>query len=380
MIGTSKALFASLAPAPGSKITETFMQMSAAQLLAPALALTVSAMIAWQPAGTAPAAVTPPAGAKPEGKPAEKGPEQKAEKPAEREPSAKGSMFDGEAAEVAAGFNFTEGPCYVRSGKFAGHFVFSDIPNAKIHKVKLDEKGKGTPELLRDKSGRANGNIIDLQGRLLTAESDGRITRTDILNNPEAKVETLTADFEGNRFNSPNDLAVGAAGDVYFTDPAYFAEKANRKLDFEGVFRIVAADPAKPDAARKVVVVSREYKRPNGCCLSADGSKLYVADAGTGELFVHEVKADGSTGPRVLFADTKGARGRGVVDGIRTDKAGNVYTTGPGGIWCFSPKGEWLDRLAVPMVSNFAFGGADGKTLLLTSGDKVMTARTKNPG
>ncbi len=359
------------------------MQMSAAHLLAPALFLTVSVMSAGQPAGTAPAApapIAPPAGAKPEGKPAEKMPETKADKPAEREPSAKGSMFDGEAAEVAAGFNFTEGPCYVSGGKLAGHFVFSDIPNAKIHKVKLDEKGKGTPELLRDDSGRANGNIIDLQGKLLSAESDGRITRTDILNDPQAKVEILAAEFEGSRFNSPNDLCIGAAGDVYFTDPAYFADKATRKLDFEGVFRIVAGEASKSDAARKVVVVSREYKRPNGCCLSPDGRKLYVADAGTGELYVHEVKADGSTGPRMLFADTKGARGRGGVDGLRTDKAGNVYTTGPGGIWCFSPKGEWLDRLAVPMVSNFAFGGADGKTLLLTSGAKILTARAKNPG
>jgi gluconolactonase len=361
------------------------MQMSAAQLFAPVLILTVSAMIAGQPAGPssvpgASAPTPPPAGAKPEGKPSEKAPEQKADKPAEREPSAKGSMFDGEASEVAAGFNFTEGPCYVSSGKTVGYFVFSDIPNAKIHKVKLDEKGKGTPELLRDNSGRTNGNIIDLQGRLISAESEGRITRTDILNNPEAKVETLASEFEGKHFNSPNDLCVGAAGDVYFTDPAYFIDKADRKLDFEGVFRIVPGDAGKPEAPRKVELVSREYKRPNGCCLSPDGKKLYVADAGTGELFVHEVKADGSTGPRALFADTKGARGRGGVDGLRTDKAGNVYTTGPGGIWAFSPKGEWLDRLAVPMVSNFAFGGPDGKTLLLTSGAKVMTAKAKNPG
>lgn len=326
------------------------------------------------PAAKAPEAVVLPA------QPAAKADEKPDQKQAEREPSARGSMFDGEAIEVASGFKFTEGPCYVKSGKSAGYFIFSDIPNAKIHKVKLDEKGAGKPELLRDNSGRTNGNFIDSAGMLSMAESDGRVTRTALLNDPEAKIEILAFEFEGGRFNGPNDLYVTDKFDIYFTDPTYFIDKAERKLDFEGVFRILPGDPAKPDAARKVEVVSREYNRPNGICLSPDGKKLYVADNGTGELFVHEVKADGSVGPRALFADTKGARGRGGVDGLRTDKAGNVYTTGPGGIWAFSPKGEWLDRLAVPMVSNFAFGGPDGKTLLLTSGAKVMTAKAKNPG
>jgi gluconolactonase len=329
------------------------------------LSILAAALVAAKPGTPAkPATPAAPAAATPGAEPT------KAETPA-RQPSAKGTMFDGEAKELAGGFRFTEGPVYVSSGPLAGYFVFSDIPNSKIHKVKIDKEGKGTPELLREKSGGANGNAVDAKGQLVSCESEGRVTRTDILADSKATPVVLASEFEGSRLNSPNDLCIGANGDIYFTDPAYFAGEA-RKLKFEGVYRLA------PDG--KLTVVSKDYKRPNGICLSPDGKKLYVADAGAGELWVHEVNADGSTGERKPFADFKGVRGRGVPDGLRTDKKGNVYSTGPGGIWCFSPTGEWLDRLSLPSVSNFNFGGPDGTTILTTSGTQIMVGKSKNPG
>lgn len=298
--------------------------------------------------------------------------EPKAEpKKEERAPSAKGTMFLEEVKVVKDGFRFTEGPIYISTGKYAGEFVFSDIPNSVIHRIKLDPAGKHVAETLRTESGAGNGNFVDGQGMLVTCEGEGRVTRGDYLNTADAKAKptVLASEFEGKRLNSPNDLAIGKAGDIYFSDPAYFVPKGERKLEFEGVFRITPAG--------KLELVSKEYTRPNGVCLSPDGKLLYVGDAGAREIWVHEVNSDGSTGPRKLFADVKNVRGGGAVDGLKCDKDGNVYSTGPGGIWCFSSKGEWLDRLAIPGASNFCFGGEDGKTVFITVGSKVATSKVK---
>ena len=314
-----------------------------------------------------------------------------------RKPSAPGSIYAGEAALLAKGFAFTEGPLYIATGRLANHWVFSDIPNGTIHSLTFgNDLAKATdlakPALFLAKTRRANGLAMAADGRLICAESDGSVGAWEPLALPAESssiIPTRTAlveTFASKRFNSPNDLCIGKSGDVYFTDPGYFAPTGvPRPQPCEGVYRIAPVKVGDSTSTAQsgeaiATLISDEYKRPNGICLSPDGKLLYVGDAGTGEVYFHAVSDDGSVGKdRTKLGDIKGvkAAGRGGVDGLKCDSAGNVHVTGPGGIWCFSPKGEWLDRVELPYASNFAFGGPDGKDILITSGKEIWRARLK---
>ena len=317
-----------------------------------------------------------------------------------RQPSAPGTSYAGAASMLTNGFSFTEGPLYIGSGRLAGYWVFSDIPKSNIHAVrfgagidKASSDGKPIAPIaigLLPKTLRANGLALSADGRLIAAESDGSIGVWGPIALPEAKSSivpmrsTLVETFDTKRFNSPNDLCIGAAGDIYFTDPAYFAPQP-RPQPCEGVYHIPGVKTGDTSGTAhssdaKATLISDQYKRPNGICLSPDGKTLYVGDAGTREIYFHAVSDDGSVAKnRTKLADVKGvkAAGRGGVDGLKCDSAGRVHVTGPGGIWCFSAKGEWLDRVELPYASNFAFGGADGKDILVTSGQEIWRARLK---
>jgi len=255
---------------------------------------------------------------------------------------------------------FTEGPAPAADGTL----LFSDI-GSRI--MKYDPASKKV-SVFREPSGKANGLMFDPQGRLVACEGAGpggerRITITG----PNGKVRTLADAYEGKRFNSPNDLAVTTAGDVYFTDPRYVGGEP-RDLDFEAVFLV------KPDG--KVSIATREVEKPNGILVAPDQKTVYVADHNSDPLGAHtllafDVAGDGKLVNKRLLFDF-GPRKRGI-DGMTMDRDGNIYATaGSGdeaGIYVFSPAGEQLAFLPTPGdPTNCVFGiGSQANTLYVTA-------------
>jgi gluconolactonase len=255
---------------------------------------------------------------------------------------------------------FTEGPAPAADGAL----LFSDIGNRIM---KYDPQTKAV-SVFREPSGKANGLMFDPQGRLVACEGAGPGGERRIsLAGPSGKVRTLADAYQGKRFNSPNDLAINAAGDVYFTDPRYVGGEP-RDLDFEGVFLV------KPDG--KVSIATREVEKPNGILVAPDQRTVYVADHNSDPLGAHtllafDVAGDGKLVNKRLLFDF-GPRHRGI-DGMTLDRDGNIYATAGGddeaGIYVFSAAGEPLAFLPTPGdPTNCVFGiGRQAKTLYVTA-------------
>lgn len=295
------------------------------------------------------------------------------EQPKEAPKPAGPAFFSGEFAElVSEGHSFVEGPCWIPT-KEGGFFVFCD--KGKDGGKTLRWNGEGKPEDWRVPSGGAIGTAIDSQGRVYQAETQGRrITRTAVGADGKPGLTEIVADkYQNSKLNATNDLVVKKDGSVYFTDPTFFTAKEDLQMDFCGIYR--AADG-------KVTLLDNTMKAPNGLCFSPDESRLYVTDHSINKVMVFDVKSDGTLENGRSFVEfgkpTPQARGR--ADGIRCDSEGNVYTTGPLGIIVLNPNGERVGALQVLGANNLAFGGEDGKTLLITAGNKVYTVKTTHKG
>lgn len=262
--------------------------------------------------------------------------------------------------QVDGGFQFTEGPFW-----YEGRLVFSDIPANTVYQWTPEE---GTSVFL-EPSGHANGLAVDNEGHLLLAQHDGQVGRLTA----EGEVEPLVQEYEGKRLNSPNDLDVDTDGTIYFTDPPYgVEEEEDRELDFSGVYRLT------PDGT--LTLLTDEFSRPNGICLSPDESKLYVNDSGETIVQVYDVAEDGSIENGRRFAAPE-AEANGTTDGMKVDADGNLYTTGPGGVWVYAPSGELLDRISVSEApTNLAFGGPGNQTLYITARPNVYRVSVDVPG
>jgi len=260
---------------------------------------------------------------------------------------------------VDGGFDFTEGPVW-----YEGRLLFTDIPANRVYQWSSDE---GTSVFL-DPSGHANGLAVDRQGRLLLAQHDGRLARlTD-----EKTLDTLAAEYDGKRLNSPNDLAVSSDGSIYFTDPPYGVDEENRELSYSGVYRL------SPDGS--LTLLDDGLSRPNGICFSPDESQLYVNDSEGTFIRVYNVTDDGALTNGRRFASPE-ADAEGSTDGMKVDERGNLYTTGPGGVWIYAPSGELLDRISVPEApTNLAFGGPEKKTLYITARPNVYRVSVRVAG
>lgn len=257
---------------------------------------------------------------------------------------------------------FTEGPALALDGSI----IFSDIGTTMY---RFDPK-TGKTTVFRAPSGRSNGLMFNQKGELLAAEGANtgggrRISiTTGIDGAKDGTVKTLSDKFDGKRFNSPNDLAIDAKGNVYFTDPRYVGDDP-RDLDYEAVF-IVA-----PDGTTRIA--TRDVQKPNGILVSPDGKTVFVADnnpQGNRHLAAFAVKADGTLGDKKVLHDFGGGRG---IDGMTLDIDGNIYATaGTGdkaGIYVFSPVGKHLAFIATPGdPTNCVFGGGEAAgTLYITS-------------
>lgn len=290
------------------------------------------------------------------------------------------AYFEGEPGLVAEGLGFVEGPCWIKGGGGGGgHFAFCVLKSEGGAVYKLMDQGGAQPEVWFEPSGKAIGLARDPLGRLVLSEVQGRcVTRRTADGEGQAWSRRVLAEkFDGKRLNGPNDVVIAADGSIYFTDPALITKEADLELDFGAVWRIT------PDGQ---LVLGAKMKLPNGLALSPDGRTLYVNEFGEGAVMRLAVGQDGSLGEPVQLADLKYLAAlyqrpvKGGADGLRVDKDGNIYTTGPGGIWVLSGEGKPLARLDVG-ATNLAFGGVDGKTLLITaSGGKVMKVRTKIAG
>lgn len=256
------------------------------------------------------------------------------------------------ADRVGAGFGFTEGPVWR-----GDHLIFSDIPrNRQVRWRPLPEGPEVTT--FRTPTGNSNGLTLDQQGQLLACEHSGRrVGRID----RDGNVTTVVDRFEGKRLNSPNDIVVRRDGAIYFTDPPYGLPQhtEGKELPFNGVFRVAPTG--------EMTLLADTFERPNGLAFSPDESVLYVDDSARRHIRAFDVRADGSLGNDRIFLDMA-SPDQGSPDGMKVDVDGNVFSTGPGGIWVARASGELLGRIILPeQPANLAWGGEDWRTLFATA-------------
>ena len=282
---------------------------------------------------------------------------------------------------LASGFRWSEGPVWDKAG---GRLLFSDVPNNVVHAwsekggaaVFLKPSGYTGPEGGGGREPGANGLAFDAKGRLVLCQhGDRRISRLE-----DGRFVPLVERFEGKRFNSPNDLVFGPDGALYFTDPPYGLTKTfedpGREIGWNGVYRLA------PDG--RVSVLVKDLKAPNGIGLSPDARTLYVgqSDGDRPVVMAYDLAKDGSVSNGRVFFDTAPLKknGPGAPDGMKVDRDGNVFTTGPGGVLVLTPKGEYLGTIVTGVpTANCAFGD-DGRTLYLTANDTLCRVRTATQG
>ncbi len=271
---------------------------------------------------------------------------------------------------VATGFTFTEGPIWNQEGAF---LLFSDMPgDARRRWSERD----GVKEVMRP-SNKCNGLVYDAAGNLLVCE---HVTSTLVREHPDGTRETIASHYRGKELNSPNDVITRSDGTIYFSDPSFgrvpgFGLERGQDLSFQGVYRIApgGGDP-------ELVVAEDEFEQPNGLCFSPDESLMYINDTPRALIRVYHVQPDGTlTDGRLFFEGIgNGVIAEGVPDGMKCDERGNVWVTGPGGVWVISPQAEHLGVIEVPEnVGNLAWGGPDWKTLYMPSSTSLYRVPTK---
>ncbi len=281
--------------------------------------------------------------------------------------------------EAVSTVAFTEGPAY----HVDGSVYFTDTTNNRIMRSAPGAQpgSRRVVEVYRQPSGRANGLVFDLEGRLVACEGGSRrVTRTE----HDGGITALADSYQGKPFNSPNDIDVDARGRLYFTDPRY-GDRSGMELDKEAVYRI--------DPGGRISRVIDDLERPNGIAVSPDQKTLYVVDnnngaGGSRKVYAYELRTDGSTGKRRVIHDFGLSRGG---DGMCLDSRGNLYVTaglntpnppaesGPAkaGVYIFSPAGKQIGFIPIPedAVTNCAFGDPDLKTLYITAGKTLFRIR-----
>jgi gluconolactonase len=269
---------------------------------------------------------------------------------------------DAKLETVANGFGFTEGPMWDP----AGFLYVSDETINKIFRVYPDGKKEEVIAL-----GDPDGNTFDRRHRLIDCAS---VLRAIIEVTPEGKYKVLADRYDGKKFNSPNDVIVGPDGALYFTDPTLDLVAGERQeIPFQGVYRL--------DDHDNVRLLTRDLTQPNGLAFSPDGKKFYVDDSEQRNIRVYDVASDGALSNGRIFGEEPGGKGDGVPDGIKVDKNGNLFVTGPKGIWIWDAKGNHLGTIAMPeQPANLTWGDKDYRTLYITATTSVYRLETKTRG
>ena len=280
---------------------------------------------------------------------------------------------------LGEGYDWAEGPAWDRRD---GSLLFSDIPPNSVFRWK---EGEGPPKLFLKPSGYtgkaprggepgSNGLLFDRAGRLILCQHGDR--RLAVLE-ADRTFTTLVDKYEGKRLNSPNDATIRSDGSIYFTDPSYGLEGGNKsplkELPFNGVYRL--------SPKGELTLLTKELSYPNGIGFSPDEKTLYVANSDSERAIwmAFPVQDDGTLGAgRVFFDATRGMKTlKGAPDGLKVDRLGNLFATGPGGVLVFDPDGTHLGTINTgEATANVGFGGADGSTLFLCADMYLARVRT----
>ena len=284
---------------------------------------------------------------------------------------------DAQIEKVATGFSFVEGPLWRPEAKL---LWFSDLVANKLRAVTPD----GQASVVIDQSGGpstappggyvgSNGLIADKDGAVLACQ---HFNRQIVRIGKDLKMTTVVNKFEGKRLNSPNDLIYKSDGSLYFTDPSYGLPKQDedpaKELKFNGVYRL---------AKGKLQLLVKDLNRPNGLAFSPDEKTLYVANTEPKKFWMrYDVAADGTVSGGKVFADVTDEKDSGGPDGMKVDAQGNVYATGPGGVWVFAADGKRLGVIKTPETPSNVGWGDDGKTLYITAVTSVYRIKLQVAG
>ena len=279
---------------------------------------------------------------------------------------------DAQLEVLAEGFVWSEGPVWVSDG---GFLLFSDVWTNQIYqwqendeaRVFLEPSGYTGPPM-EGRVGGSNGLTLDSEGRLVMVHhSDRRIARlSGSLSDPQPVYETITDQYEGKRYNSPNDLVYHSSGTLYFTDPPYGQD---RELDFQGVYSVTSGGT--------VTLLESGMSRPNGLAFAPDESILYIANSDSDHpvLMAYDVMSDGTLANGRVFFDASSLVEKGLagsLDGLKVDQSGNLFATGPGGVLVISSEGVHLGTInTMQRTANCAFGN-DGSILYITAGSSLL--------
>jgi gluconolactonase len=270
---------------------------------------------------------------------------------------------DAKLETVSTGFGFTEGPVW----DAAGFLYVSDETLNKIFRVFPDGKKEEVIAL-----GDPDGNTYDRRHRLIDCAS---VLRAIIEVTPDGKYNILADRYDGKKFNSPNDVIVGPDGALYFTDPTLdLVAGEKQEIPFQGVYRL--------DDKGNVRLLTKDLSQPNGLAFSPDGRRFYVDDSEEKNIRVYDRAADGAlSNGRIFGEEPPSGKHEGVPDGMRVDDHGNLFVTGPKGIWVWDPAGNHLGTIVMPeQPANLIWGDADYHTLYITATTSVYRLRTKTHG
>ena len=288
---------------------------------------------------------------------------------------------DAQIEVLAAGFDWTEGPLWLESEQA---LIFSDVPQNQIWKWTEEDSVSlflAPSGYLGDREGKrepgSNGLILDHEGNLVLCQHGERRLAKMLASmaSPQAEYEELAGGYDGKRFNSPNDLVMNGASQVFFTDPPYGLDDWDPKeLDFQGVYRL--------DTSGELTLLIDSLSRPNGIGLSPDEQILYVAqsDPGKARYYAFDLNENGNVLSGKILLDATGSVGRdkpGLPDGLAVHSSGNLFASGPGGIWIITPEGKHLGTIVTGQnTSNCTFDSKENY-LYMTADSFLMRIKMK---
>jgi len=288
---------------------------------------------------------------------------------------------DAKVEILAEGFQFTEGPLWLNKQKM---LLFSDVPDNTIYKW---TEAKGKEVYLKSsgytgtepRGGFLGSNALSLSdGKLLICQhGDRRIARMEApIEAPQSNFVTVAGEYNGKKLNSPNDLFVTNSGDIYFTDPSYGFERGPRdpkkELPYQGLYKM--------DRSGHVTLLVDSIEQPNGIGILPGGKTLLVSNSDDKKKrwYAYDIARNGALVNARVFYDASDQKGMGGCDGFKVDKAGNVFASGPGGIWIFTKKGKLIGKIKINGVTaaNCALT-PDGKTIFITATTYLLRVRMR---